>query len=106
MGYVLLAAAILSEVTGTVALKYTHGFSRLWPSLLVLVAYGASFVLMSLVLRTFPVSLTYAIWSGVGTALVALIGVVFLREPWSALKLFGVVLIIGGVVALNLGSTG
>jgi small multidrug resistance pump len=102
MGYVLLAAAILSEVTGTVALKYTHGFSRVWPSLVVVVAYGASFLLMSLVLRTIPVSLTYAIWSGVGTALVALIGVLFLREPWSTLKLFGVLLIIGGVVALNL----
>ncbi len=103
MGYVLLAAAIVSEVAGTVALRYTHGLSRLTPWLLVVVAYGLSFWLMAMVLRVVPISMTYAIWSGVGTALVAFVGVVFLHEPWNVAKLVGVMMIIGGVVALNLG---
>lgn len=105
MPYVFLAGAIGSEIAATVLLKLSGGFSRLWPSVGTVAGYLISFVLLSLTLKTIPVSVTYAIWSGVGTAVIAAIGMVALGEPVSPLKIGGIVLIIAGVVALNLGGT-
>jgi small multidrug resistance pump len=102
--WVTLAAAILSEVAGTVALRFTDGFRRPLPTAIVAVGYALSFWFLSLTLRTFPLSLTYAIWAAVGTALVATVGVVALGEPITAVKLLGLVLVIAGVVALNVSS--
>ncbi|MGH3412218.1 MAG: DMT family transporter [Marmoricola sp.] len=102
--YVLLALAIIAEVAGTVCLQLSHGFTRLLPSAVVVVGYGVSFVLMAEVLkRGLSVAVVYAIWSGIGVALVALVGVLWLDQPLTLVQLLGLVLIVGGVVALEAG---
>jgi small multidrug resistance pump len=98
----LLALAIASEVAATVALRSTHGYSRPLPLLVVILGYGAAFFLLGLVLRTIPVSVAYAVWSAVGTAAIAVIGMAILGEPVTALKVASLGLIIAGVVGLNL----
>jgi small multidrug resistance pump len=103
-GWLLLALAILSEVTGTVALRLSDGFTRLVPSAVVVVGYGLSFYLLSLTLRRLELGITYAVWAGVGTALVAVIGVIALGESLNALKVLGLALVVAGVLSLNLGS--
>ncbi|MFI1734631.1 DMT family transporter [Streptomyces acidicola] len=103
MGYVLLAGAIAAEVAATTAMKYSDGFSRLWPSLLTLLGYVVSFVLLAQTLKTMSIGTAYAIWSGVGTATIALIGLALFGEGLGIAKVAGLALIIGGVVVLNLG---
>ncbi|WP_415954222.1 DMT family transporter [Streptomyces sp. KLOTTS4A1] len=103
MGYGLLAAAIAAEVAGTTAMKYSEGFTRLWPSLGTVLGYLLAFTLLAQTLKTMQVGTAYAIWAGIGTAAVAAIGMVFLGESTSAAKLLGIALVIGGVVLLNLG---
>lgn len=103
MAWLLLTAAIICEVIATSALKASEGFSRLIPSLIVVVGYTCSFVLLSFTLKHMPVSIAYAVWAGLGTALIALVGVVALHEPMTAVKAIGIALIISGTVALNLG---
>ena len=100
---VLLTLAIVTEVVGTVALRYSDGFTRLAPSVVVVLGYGASFWLLALVLKQLSIGTTYAVWSAVGTALIAAFGMVALGEPATALKLASLGLIIVGVVGLNLG---
>ena len=99
--WIFLAVAIVSEVVGTTALKASDGFSRLWPSLVVLVAYGTSFYFLSLTLKTMPVGVVYAIWSGAGIALIALVAWVFLGQTLDLPALVGMGLIVSGVVVLN-----
>jgi len=104
MGYLLLLLAIAVEVVATVALKLSAGFSRLWPSVVVVVGYTVSFALLSWVLRRgMPLSIAYALWSALGTAVVATIGVLLLDEPMRLVQAFGLGLIIAGVVLLHLG---
>ncbi|MFF4351955.1 DMT family transporter [Streptomyces sp. NPDC001530] len=103
MGYVLLAGAIAAEVAATTSMKYSDGFSRLWPSLLTVLGYVIAFVLLAQTLKTVSVGTAYAIWAGVGTAVIAAIGMVFLGEGLTVAKAAGIALIIGGVVLLNLG---
>lgn len=98
----LLALAITSEVAATVALRYADGFTKLGPSVIVVLGYASSFWLLSLILKQMAVGTTYAIWAGVGTAAVALIGIVALGEPATALKIGSLALIIAGVIGLNL----
>ncbi|MBB5154455.1 DMT family transporter [Saccharopolyspora phatthalungensis] len=106
MAYLLLAVAILSEVLGTISLKLSDGFSKTGPSILVAVGYVVAFTALSVVLKLgLPVGVVYAIWAGAGVALVAIIGVVFLGETITAVQVGGVALIIGGVIALELGGT-
>ncbi|MCD0449626.1 multidrug efflux SMR transporter [Actinocorallia sp. API 0066] len=103
MVYLYLAGAILAEVTATSLLKSTEGFTRPLPTALCLIGYTVSFLLLAQgINRGLQVGLAYAIWSGVGTALIATIGVLFLHEPVTAAKVAGVALVIGGVVTLNL----
>jgi small multidrug resistance pump len=103
MGYLLLAGAIAAEVAATTAMKYSNGFSRLGPSLLTLLGYVVSFGLLAQTLKTVSVGTAYAIWSGVGTAVIVTIGVVFLGEGMTVAKAAGIALIIVGVVVLNTG---
>jgi small multidrug resistance pump len=103
MGYLLLTGAILSEVTATTAMKYSEGFTRLWPSLLTASGYVVCFALLAQTLKTLQVGTAYAIWAGAGTALVAVIGMMFLGESVTPARLAGIALVIGGVVLLNLG---
>ncbi|MGD6751235.1 DMT family transporter [Streptomyces sp. BH105] len=103
MGYVLLAGAIAAEVGATTAMKYSEGFSRLWPSLLTVAGYIVAFALLAQTLKTVQIGTAYAIWAGTGTAVIAAIGMLFLGEGLTLVKVGGIVLVIGGVVLLNLG---
>lgn len=103
MSILLLALAILSEVAGTTSLKLSQGFTKLIPSIAVVIFYGLSFVLLSLTLKRMQVGVVYAIWSAVGTALIATIGVIWFKEPLTAIKIGSIALIILGVIGLNLG---
>jgi small multidrug resistance pump len=99
---VLLSFAIVTEVAGTVALRYSEGFTKLLPSAVVVLGYGTSFWLLALVLRELSIGTTYAVWSAAGTALIAALGILAFGEPATALKLASLALIIIGVVGLNL----
>jgi small multidrug resistance pump len=103
MGWVYLVFAIITEVAGTTSMKISDGFTRLTPSIFIFVFYGFSLVLLTLSLKRLDVSLAYAVWSGMGTALIATIGILWFREPMTAIKLVSLALIIIGVVGLNLG---
>ena len=94
--------AILFEVAGTTALKYSSGLSKVLPSVLTLIFYVTSFSCLAITLKKMEVGLAYAIWSGLGTALIAYIGIVFFGESLSWIKVVSLILIIAGVVGLNL----
>ncbi|MFJ5768683.1 DMT family transporter [Psychrobacillus sp. NPDC093180] len=100
--YILLAIAIISEVFGSSMLKMTEGFKKVLPSVGVVLGYAIAFYALSLSLKTLPIGTAYAIWAGVGTALTALIGIVLYKEGFNRKKLFGLLLIISGVILLNL----
>lgn len=102
MAWIWLVSAIAMEVVGTTNLKLSQGFTRLVPSVGVVLGYGAAFVLLAQALKGFEVGTAYALWSGIGTALIVLVGVVFLNESLGPVKIAGVLLVIGGVVLLNL----
>ena len=103
MTWLFLVLAILLEVAGTTCMKLSEGFTRLTPSILLFVFYTLSFGMLTLALKRIDVSVAYAVWSGVGTALIATIGVLWFKEPMTALKLISLALILIGVVGLNLG---
>jgi small multidrug resistance pump len=103
MTWIYLALAILLEVAGTTCMKLSDGFTKMVPSILLFVFYTLSFGMLTLALKRIDVSIAYAVWSGVGTALIATIGVLWFKEPMTALKLISLALIIIGVVGLNLG---
>ncbi len=99
-----LAWAILAEVLATSALKAAAGFTRPLPSLVVVLGYGIAFYLLSLTLKVVPVGIAYAIWSGVGTGLVALLGWLLFGQTLNLAALFGLGLIVAGVVVIQLGA--
>ena len=101
MTALILGFAIASEVIATLALKASDGFSRPLPAVIVVVGYGLSFWLLALVLKHLSVGTTYAVWSAVGTAAIALIGMVAYGEGANALKLASLGLIVLGVIGLN-----
>lgn len=101
MAYVYLAIAIVAEVAATTALKASEQFSRLAPSLVVVVGYGIAFYMLTLVLRTIPVGVSYAIWSGMGVVLVAITGAIFYKQVPDLPAIIGMLLIISGVVVIN-----
>lgn len=101
MPQLALAVAIVCEVIATAALKSSEGFTRLWPSLLVVAGYALAFYALSLALRTIPVGVAYAIWSGVGIVGIALIGRLVFGQTLDAPALLGIGLILAGVVVLN-----
>lgn len=100
--WLYLTIAILAEVIGTSALKSSEGFTRLWPSVTVVVGYGLAFWMLSLTLKTIPVGIAYAVWAGAGIVLVALIGSVLFQQKIDAMGMLGIALIISGVLVLNL----
>ena len=100
MGYLYLAIAIIAEVIATSALRATEGFSRPLPSLVVIVGYGLSFYLLSLVVRSIPLGIAYAIWSGVGICLVTTAGVLLYRQVPDLPAILGMAMIVGGVVVI------
>lgn len=102
MAYVYLAAAIIFEILGTVSMKYAAGFTKVVPSIVIFVSYGICFVCLTIALKTLPVSMVYAIWAGVGTAIMAVVGLMLFGEPLPIQKVVATSLIILGVVMLNL----
>jgi small multidrug resistance pump len=100
--WIFLILAIISEVIGSTGLKASKGFTVFVPSVLVILGYGSAFYLLSLTLKTIPLNTAYAVWSGLGTALIAVVGWIFLSEPMNLVKAGGIALIIAGVVVLNL----
>ncbi|OZM71380.1 QacE family quaternary ammonium compound efflux SMR transporter [Amycolatopsis antarctica] len=104
VAYLLLAGAVFAEVTGTVALKFSEGFSKLGPSIVVVAGYVTAFLLLAQVLKAgLPVGVAYGIWAAAGVALVATVGALFLGETMTPLMIGGVVLVIAGVLLLELG---
>lgn len=101
MHWLYLIIAILLEVAGTTSMKLSNGFSKWQPTLFVFIFYALSFTFVAQALKVLPVSVTYAIWSAVGTALIALIGVVWFGEQMSIIKLGSLLLIIIGVMGLH-----
>lgn len=99
--YIILALSILSEVFGTTMLKATKGFKKMMPIVGVILGYGGAFYGISLTLRTLPLGTTYAIWSGVGTALTSLAGIFIFKEKFHFKKGVGILFIIVGIILLN-----
>lgn len=104
MAWLILAVTILFEVTGSTMMKLANGFTVFWPSVAVFVCYGLSLAGLTYVLKYIDLSIAYAIWCGVGVALIALIGMVYFKEPATAQRLVSLGLIIIGVVGLQLAS--
>lgn len=100
--WMVLATSVLAEVLGTVALRYAAGFTKLWPSVAVVICYGCAIWLMSVAVKHLEMGLTYAVWAGAGTALTAILGMIWFEEATSLLRLAGLGCIVLGVVALNL----
>lgn len=101
MGYLYLSIAIIAEVIATSALKATEEFTRMGPSVLVIVGYGASIYFLALVLKTIPVGIAYAIWAGMGIALIALVGALYFKQIPDPPAIIGMTLIVSGVVIIN-----
>ncbi|WP_022670084.1 DMT family transporter [Hippea alviniae] len=101
-GWIYLFIAILLEVSGTTCMKLSEGFSHILPSVLLFVFYIASFYFMTLALKTIDVSVAYAVWSGVGIALITLIGFFFFKESLNFIKILSLLLIVIGIIGLHL----
>jgi small multidrug resistance pump len=102
MSWLYLVLAIVLEVSGTTSMKLSQGFTKLFPTLLMFLLYGLSLSALTLALKRIDVSVAYAVWSGLGTALIATLGVLWLKEPLNTLKVVSLMLIIIGVIGLNL----
>lgn len=99
--FFILLIAVTAEVVATSALKASEGFTRLLPSIIVVIGYGVAFTCLSLTLKTIPVGVAYAIWSGAGTALVALVGWLYFKQHLDLAAIIGLSMIVGGVIVLN-----
>lgn len=104
MAWIVLVAAGLFEIVWAVGLKYTEGFTRLWPTVGTALALIASMTLLGLALRTLPLGTAYAVWTGIGTVGTAVLGIVLFREPATALRLVCIALIVAGIVGLKVAS--
>ncbi len=105
MAYLLLALAIVSEVIGSTFIVKSEGFTKLVPSVIVLVLYSIAFYLLSQVVKVIPLGITYAIWAGVGIVLTAIIGFMVFKQSLDLAAVVGIALIISGVIVINLFST-
>ena len=100
--YLILALAILAETAGTTALQASQQFTRLWPSVVVVIAYGISFYLLAQALRVMPVGVVYAIWSGLGIVFIAVIGYVVFAQKLDMPAILGTGMILAGIVVIQL----
>jgi small multidrug resistance pump len=103
--WVILGMAIVAETVATSAMKSSEGFTKLVPSIIVVIGYGIAFYLLSMTLKEMPVGIAYAIWSGVGIVLISLVGWITFGQKLDAPALIGMALIISGVVIMNAFST-
>lgn len=102
MHYLYLLIAVITEVIGTSALQASEQFTRFWPSVIVVVAYTLTFIFMAYTLKYMPVSLVYAIWSGLGIVFIALIGFFWFKQALDAPAIIGLSLIVAGVLVIHL----
>lgn len=102
MPYLMLALAVLAETVGTTALQASQQFTRLWPSLLTVVAYAIAFYLLSAVLRHLPVGIAYAMWSGLGIVFIAVIGFAVFGQRLDLPAILGMAMILGGILVIHL----
>jgi quaternary ammonium compound-resistance protein SugE len=102
MNWLVLFIAGLLEIVWAVGLKYTDGFSKLWPSVVTIVAMIASIVLLSQAMKTIPIGTAYAIWTGIGAVGVAIFGMLAFNEPKTTLRIMCILLIVAGIVGLKL----
>ncbi len=102
MNWILLFVAGLMEIVWAVGMKYSNGFTRLWPTLITLIGMIASFVLLALAMRSIPLGTAYAVWTGIGAMGTVIFGMVFLNEPASILRILCLVLIFSGIAGLKL----
>lgn len=100
--YLALALAVAAETIGTTALKQSDSFTRLWPSVLCVAGYAVSFYLLTIVMRTLPVGVVYAVWSALGILLISVIGWIWLRQTLDTAALIGMALIVAGVAVIHL----
>ncbi|QIK80666.1 quaternary ammonium compound efflux SMR transporter SugE [Lysobacter sp. HDW10] len=105
MNWFVLVVAGLFEVVWAVGLKHTEGFTKLWPSVMTLLAMGISFYLLSTALRTLPIGTAYAVWVGIGAVGTAIAGIVLFNEPATFLKVMSLCLVVGGIIGLKLSSS-
>lgn len=101
--WILLIVAIILEVSGTISMKLSDGFTKIVPVIAMLSFYAVGLSLLAITLKTIDISIAYAIWSGLGTALIAIIGILWFKEPFTLLKTTSLAFIIVGVVGLNFG---
>lgn len=100
--YLFLTLAIISEVIATTSLKFSEGFTRLWPSLIVIIGYGSAFYFLSITLKVIPIGVVYAIWSGIGIVLISLSGLLIFHQRLDLPAILGMLLIVIGVVVIKL----
>ncbi len=105
MKWGLLSLAIVTEVIATTALKSSNGFTKLTPSIIVIIGYVISFYMLSITLKSLPMGITYAIWSGVGIVLISLIGWLYFKQQLDTASLIGMALIVVGVIVINVFSS-
>lgn len=106
ISWLLVGFAVIAEIAAALSLRYSDGFSKPWPTVFALLSFACAFYLVSLALVKLPVSIVYPVWAGGGTAGVAFIGIVILKEQKNIWKLIGVILVVAGIVILNMASTG
>jgi small multidrug resistance pump len=102
MPYIILILAVIFETIGTSALQASQQFTRFWPSVLVVLAYGAAFTLLAYTLKHMPVGIAYALWSGMGIVFIAIIGLVVFGQKLDLAAIFGITLIIAGIIIIQL----
>ncbi len=102
MSWMYLFFAIISEVTGTTCMKLSGGFTKVLPSIAMVIFYGISLTSLTIAIKNIDVSVAYAVWSGIGTALITIIGILWFKEPATAFKIISIGLVIVGVIGLNL----
>lgn len=106
VNWLYLAGAIGLEIVATSALKASDGFSRLLPTMIVVIGYAGSFYCLSVALRTIPMGIAYAIWSGIGVVMISLVGLLLYRQKLDPAAVIGIALIVAGTLVINLLSTG
>ncbi len=104
LSWIYLSGAIVGEIVATITLKYVHGFSRPLPLIIVVVGYVLSFWALGLALRGLPLGLVYAVWSGVGTVAITIVGALAFKESFGPMTAASIIAIVGGVIGLNLAS--
>ncbi|MBG1265857.1 DMT family transporter [Nostoc sp. WHI] len=101
ISWIYLIAAIIFEVSGTTCMKLSQGFTKIGPSVLIFVFYGLCFTFLTLALKRLEVSVAYSVWAGLGTVLIAIIGIIWFRESATFIKLMSIALIVIGVIGIN-----